>query len=100
MDEMNIDPKPNKYHYSFQTVGAKFIITEKRLDFETHPIGEADIELELQMNQSQKIINQLFEHIDKIKGKDIYYGNHVILAFVGLAVIVAAALVIVFGEFI
>jgi hypothetical protein len=42
----------------------------------------------------------LFEHIDKIKDKDIYYGNHVILAFVGLAILVASALVLIFYEFV
>ena len=42
----------------------------------------------------------MFEHIDKIKDKDIYYGNHVILAFVGLAVLVASALVLIFYEFV
>ena len=57
---MNLDKKPAPTHFSMQTPGAKFVMWEKRLDFDKHPIGEADIELELQMKNSQRIINECF----------------------------------------
>ena len=60
IEDMNLDKKPAPTHFSMQTPGAKFVMWEKRLDFDKHPIGEADIELELQMKNSQRIINECF----------------------------------------
>ena len=63
-----------------------------QLDFTDNPIGEADIELMLKMDVSQKIVNELFDQIDFIKDKEIPYGIFVLLAVVGSVSIVAGTI--------
>ena len=63
-----------------------------QLDFTDNPIGEADIELMLKMDVSQKIVNELFDQIDFIKDKEIPYGLFVLLAVVGSVGIVAGTI--------
>ena len=52
---------PDKMHWSMKSSMARFdpTITHNKVD-----IGEADIELELKMNTSKKIVEELFTHID------------------------------------
>ena len=79
-----------------KTPNAKFDRTVTHLNLNDNPIGEADIELELRMQVSKKIINELFEHIDGIKDKDINYGMHVLLGIIGATIIIALAIFINF----
>ena len=47
MDEMK---QVRLAKHTWNSPAERYYITEKRLDFDSNPIGEADIELELQMN--------------------------------------------------
>ena len=69
----NMASKPvvSKDHWSMKASGSQFDRTVTHLNLSEDPIGEADIELKLRMQVSKEIVGELFEHIDKVKDKEI-----------------------------
>lgn len=75
-----------------QSGHAKYDRTISAFELNQTTIGEADIELQLRMEVSEKIVQELFEHIDHIKDKEIPYGMHVVLGGIGMVVLLGVAL--------
>ena len=64
MKNMSQKPMVSADHWSMKSSGSKYDRTVTHLNLSDNPIGEADIELELRMQVSKKIVNELFDHID------------------------------------